>query len=157
MPLPESEADAMHSYGTRIYYAPWVSTGLANATLISDTGLKSVSLNGRSLSDVKVTHMLSPGFAHEYIPGFYEGGTVDLAFHYSVDLLEALESYVAEPDRAAPEHGRFILFIVDPQDSYIRAVVYQHPPDVQFEEDQPISIGVKLKVAKGRPTFTVAP
>ncbi len=147
---------ARHSFGFTLWHAPWIPDTPDTFTEVGAGALLSANLNGRSLSDVKITHAKSPEFAHEYMPGILEGGTLELRFHYHPNVLVAIEGVAGllpAVGRTYPDHGRRRWRVVDAEANYFAIFGYIHPPEVQYEEDQPIAIVTRIKVAKGKVTF----
>lgn len=144
---------ARHSFGFTLFYGAWTPPDPDVFTEVGAGTLLSANLNGRSLSDVKITHAKSPEFAHEYMPGILEGGTMELRLHYHPATLVILEGLIPPVNRTYPDHGRKRWRIVDAEANYFAFVGHLHPPEVQYEEDQPIAIVTRIKVAKGKVTF----
>lgn len=157
-------SDARHSFGSAVFYGAFPSinptTGVATyPTTITEIGrgkFIEATINGRTLSDIKITHMKSMDGFHEYMPGIGEGGAFDLKFHYHPDFLEALESMVPVVGQLDPDRGRLTWWVTDSESNWMRCIGYIQPPDIEYKEDAPIAINVKLKVALGRPVFFVA-
>ncbi len=85
MPDATVASTATHSYKTFLRVAPtddipadWtIIDPIAEVTDFTGPGL--------SVNPVKITHLLSPNAAQEYLPGLIEGGTLQFNLNYTAD------------------------------------------------------------------------
>lgn len=154
----------MHSYGTRIYVADY-DNGTAAGSDLGESGAggfarlaEVISINGVPMNSsvTRLTHLESPGKAHEKIPGYLDAGQVTFRFNYTESLLAALVALLpAEPAIAgseAPAHGRkdFTVQFADGGQWYFQGFIQGLPFEVP--EDDRLTVECTIEIS-GRPLF----
>lgn len=139
----ETAADATHSFGTRLAWGPFVPASPDNFFLISD--VKELAIAGRKLSEIDVSHFLSPGKWKEFIAGFGDSGNVTFKTNFSDAQLDVLEALVPEPTDA--NFGRVRWVIVTPAGGTIAFVGFLQPPNPTFPDDGAIMIDCSIRVS----------
>lgn len=121
--------------GVPIAGNPWAEIGLMTRVTVPE----------RSVGDTKITHLKSPNKAHEYFPGYVEGGTLTCRILHS-PVAHALIASLA-PDAASGEQR--VAFAVQFSDGpvvYFNGYVKSSPVEVS-DGDDPIAIDVTIKVS----------
>jgi hypothetical protein len=165
MAWPTVTSPGMHSFGAGLYYANYGTAIGASLTLgvaieVEDASwteigrLVNVTAPERTVGDTKITHTKSPRKAHEYVPGWVEGGTATLRLIYSKATMAALETLgpaeSGSDDPVAGEWRRkeFLIQYPDGAVSYWTGYVKSKPVTVPgADSDDPVAIDVTIKVS----------
>lgn len=138
----EAFANAVHSFGTRLLTAPYIPPTVDLFTLIPD--VKSIAFNGRKISEIDVSHFLSPGKFKEFIPGFGDNGSVTFKTNYNDASALSFESLVPSPTMVSFGRRRWI--IVTPLLAQIQFYGYLQPPNPDFGEDAEVVNNCEIRV-----------
>lgn len=106
-------------------------------------------------STTRLTHLRSPGKAHEKVPGFKDGGQLRLRFNYHKKLFAALLTLVpgdANTPDTPPDWGRKSFAVAKPDGGtyYLRGFVAGNP--ITIPEDDRITIELTIEI-HGLPTY----
>ncbi len=144
----EVAANAVHSFGTRLLYAPFIPATTDTFALIGD--VKSITFNGRKLSEIDVSHFLSPGKWKEFIPGFGDGGSVSAKLNYNDAAAATLETLVPRTGNASynpPAYGRARWIVLTPYLAQIAFYGFLQPPNPDFGEDAEVLQNIEIRVS----------
>jgi hypothetical protein len=149
---PTTESNATHPFGTGLFWAPLgtVPTAPAIGTPLTapwtEIGLMTrVTAPERAAGDTKITHLKSPNKAHEYVPGFVEGGSLTCRLHHSPASRLAIDG-LAPDDTIAEQRVQFAIQFADGVVVYFGGYVKSYPVEVA-DGDDPIAIDVTIKVS----------
>jgi len=161
MPWPTAAADAMHSFGATLFTAdfgtapagpPAVGTSLstADANWTQMGQVTNLTAPPREVGDTKVTHTRSSDKAHEYLPGWVEGGQCTLRLLYNDSTLTRLQLLQSFSTAIAPDWHRIAFAIQFPDaailfwDGYLKSYPVTVPG---ADSDDPVAIDVTIKVS----------
>lgn len=156
-----AEAEGMHSYGAQLFYAPYatanpegIDAGASGFTALAE--VLSVSGIGGTFTVTKVTHLSSPGKAHEKVPGFLDAGQASLKLNYARGLMAIIEGLRPLATDDQPDWGRlqWVVQLPDGGQFYFTGFVQGTP--IEVPEDDRITIELTVEIS-GRPEFTAGP
>lgn len=150
---PTTPTNATHPFGTGLFWAP-INTTVASSPAVgtplaapwTEIGLMTrVTAPERAAGDTKGTHLKSPNKAHEYLPGYVEGGTLTCRLlHTSLTHVAVL----ALAPSASPGEQRvaFAIQFADGPCIFFNGYVKSFPVEVG-DGDDPIALDVTIKVS----------
>lgn len=161
----------MHSYKTMLFVAPFAGTDPAGAA-IAEGGTGTLtqvlaatdvyaevaeifSINGvpMNASVTRLTHLTSPGKAHEKIPGITDAGQVTFGMNFRPDLIAELSAFLPDDTDIAPTWGRFMWIVQFPTGGaqWVLKGFLQGMP-FEVPEDDRITVEGTIEIS-GRPVF----
>jgi hypothetical protein len=151
----QTPSDAVHPFGTGLFWAaydtavgspaPAVGTALSTASQSwTELGkLVRVTTPERSSGDTKITHLKSPNKAHEYIPGYVDGGLLTYRIHHSPAAMAAIEALA--PDATTDEQRlAWAVQLANGVIAYHNGFVKSYPQEVT-DGDDPVAIDVTVR------------
>jgi hypothetical protein len=127
--------------------------------------MKSVSYSNHQIAKLEVSHLFSPLKYREFIPGFGDGGQLQMTFLYSGAVYESLYNEVPylldgsgaliNPEYNPPAHGRIRMVLEDPWGNTLAARGFMQPPTIEVPEDGVIMCSSTFEIT-GPPVFTRA-
>jgi hypothetical protein len=114
---------------------PWAEIGL----------MTRVTAPERTAGDTKVTHLKSPSRAHEYVPGYIEGGTNTFRLIHSVASHELVQA-LAPNANIQEQRVWFAIQYADGPVEYFKGYIKSQPVEVT-DGDDPVAIDVTIKVS----------
>jgi hypothetical protein len=154
-----AESEGMHSYKSKLLWAPYGTAVPQAGTTIGFTSLGEVinlATPAIAPSVTRVTHLNSDDKAQEKVPGFTDAGQVTGTFNFFSAQMATLLARVAGAAAAAPGWGRFRLLILFPDLSMFVATVFSAGLPATVPEDDRITIDATFEVS-GLPTFVGKP
>lgn len=163
---PTTPSDATHPFGTGLFWAAYGSTVGAAPAIGTSLGVAPAILGGiavagqpwaeiglmtrvtapeRSSGDTKITHLKTVNKAHEYIPGYVEGGSLTFRLLHSTVSHQII--YSLSPNANVGEQRlAFAIQFADGICIYFNGYIKSYPVEVS-DGDDPIAIDVTIKVS----------
>lgn len=154
-----AESEGMHSYKSKVLWAPYGTAAPAAGQTTGFTSLGEVinlATPPIAPSVTRVTHLNSDDKAQEKVPGFTDAGQITGAFNFFSAQMATLLARVAGAAAAAPGWGRFRMLIQFPDLSMFVATVFSAGLPATVPEDDRITIDATFEVS-GLPTFVAKP
>jgi hypothetical protein len=153
----QTPSDAIHPFGTGLFTAafgtvppspaPAVPTALAIASQDwTELGkLVRVTAPERSAGDTTGTHLKSPDKAHEYFPGYVEGGSLTFRLHHSPQAVTRVNAL--RPDASTDEQRlAWAVQFSNGVIGYFNGYLKSHPMEVS-DGDDAVAVDVTVKVS----------
>lgn len=165
--MPQATSGGMHSHKTRLYWRTWDGESIAEEFLPGNvlphegdgtfTPVEEVfSINGVPMAPgvTRVTHLYSPGKAHEKIPGITDGGQATFSLNYTKTAMAALMALKPHPDTndVGPTWGRYVWLTQFPDGGQMIFIGFVAGTPQTVPEDDRITIEGTVEIS-GRPAF----
>lgn len=157
-------AKAVHSHGVVVFVGDFVvPTPPALDPFVALPQMRRCTWSGHQFTKIDVSHLFSPAKYKEFIPGFGEGGTIEMTFLYSggvfANLRNLLPTIFTDNDEdtigdshAHPVHSRWRLRLYDPYGSYIECSGFFQGPGQETPEDGVLMTTVTFEIS-GKPRY----
>lgn len=159
-----ANATAVHSFGVAAFVLDWIKPtppALDPAQILPM--MRSCTFSNHQFSKLDITHLFSPDRYKEYMPGFGDGGQLQMNFLYSGGVFNVLHNNLtpqltSDAEDAIvtayywPRFNRYRLHLVDPYGSTLILRGFFQPPTQETGEDSPLLSSVTFEVS-GKPKY----